>query len=273
MNRTSHAFSPRGIARALGRLALPILGLVALSAPVHADKGKVSGRPKVTSAGKTRAPVKVARPGSPTAKAPPRTDASSRLEIKRFDIKSVTGTRIAVEMGTYSRNRRMTSPTAIFFVEGNQRTELWRGQPTFAQTQGGFSSAATVDIRGRNAQRGELEVVVLDCEASAQCKRRVRLAGGDLVMEGQPEFRTGGRNRTLTLMVKNTGPNQATNCTAKLKVDGAVRGEQRVNALRLNEDQPVRFDYPNADQNKNAEVVLECGDLVSGNNKRRLSLR
>lgn len=242
--------------RALARLALPALGVLALTGTALAQVP----RPQV-------------RNGASRGVNANTSNDASRLELKRFDIKSVTGTRIAVELGTFSQNRRMQSEVIIYFVDGAQRHQLWRGTPTFAQTQGGFSSAATVDVRGRAVQRGDLEAVVVDCKNNPKCKRTIRLNTGDLVLSGQPEFRTGGRNRTLTLMVKNTGPSPARNCKAQFKVGNRVVAEQAVNALRINEDQPVRFDYPNGDQNKDATVHLDCGDLVPNNNARRLRLR
>lgn len=280
----------RPLSRWFGRSALPLLALALWASPVQAQRAVQkpnTNAKKVNRAGPQKAtraqPAKGAqnaRPGvsaGAAAAATTKTQTSpdaERLELQRFDVKSVTGKRVALELGNYSKNRRMQSEVKVFLVEGSQRTQLWSGSPTFAQTRGGFTHGLTVDLGNRRlGNNSKLEAVVQVCSQASKCKKTVSLSKGDLVLSGQPEFRTGGSTRTLAYRIKNDGPNATQRCTAQLKVDGRVVAQQTVKAMQASEHTTVNFEYPNREAEKNAEISMNCQDLVPSNNQRRLRLR
>lgn len=196
------------------------------------------------------------------------------LKIEDLTIKSVDGSRIEVTLsGKDLGGGRTEKPVTVYFVDGAHRHVLWQRPAKFTGQRGGFPTTFTVDVRGRAVHRGDLEAVIDACDDRAQCRKRLRLSGGDLRVDGRPTFVSNGRNGELRLTVRNSGPNPATTCRAIMTVGGRTVAQQPVPALARGRTAPVTFRYEGALRRKAAKVKLDCRDLAPSNNERRVTLQ
>jgi hypothetical protein len=198
----------------------------------------------------------------------------ARFKIEGFRISRLRGRRFELSIGGYHRTARKRSEVTVYFVDGAQKHRLWSDKVTFAKRQGGFSNTVTVDLAGRQGMhRAHLEVVAKVCRDLPQCRKKINLNGGDLHVEGRPQFSQAGSASHLGIKVKNEGPGRSPTCQAVLKDGNTVLARKSVSRLNVGREASVRFEYPRGKRGTDAKVVLECRDLERSNNSSTIRLR
>ena len=188
------------------------------------------------------------------------------LKIETANITRVDGTRVELGLGLFRADARAQHPIEVWFVEGGQRHKLWENQGTFAPTQGGFRTAVTVDLRGRNLRKGKLEVIAPACQG-ATCKQTLPLGGGaNLKFDGPPEVERRGADSLMTLKVTNSGSAASTPCKFQVEIDGRRAHSTALPAVAPGTDRAMTFRYTGAQRNKPYEAKLVCRDMVRFDN-------
>ncbi len=222
-------------------LALGALTLAAL--PAHADAAgkKKRGTAKAAAGKKSEGNV----PGD--------------IEVKHVEVTQVNGDRVELRIDAHKTGAAVEYPVEITFVEGQKRSRLWSKKIKFKG--GGFKTAATIDVRGKNLKRGKVEVMVVGC-GGGKCKKDLKLDKGDLVF-GRPKVETRGTKKIVSLDVTNNGPEKSSNCKVVFKVDNRKVGEQTVSALDKGKKKKVSFEHRGRGSFK---AELDCSDLSSRGN-------
>lgn len=188
------------------------------------------------------------------------------LKIETANITRVEGTRVELGLGLFRADARSQHPIEVWFVEGGQRQKVWDNQSTFAPTQGGFRSTATIDLRGRNLRKSKLEIVAPACTGRA-CKQTLPLAGGaNLKFTGSPEVERRGGDSVMTLKVTNTGSAASAPCKLQVDIDGRRAHSQALAAVAPTQEKEVTFRYTAAQRSKPYEARLVCRDMVRFDN-------
>ncbi len=193
--------------------------------------------------------------------------------VKKVVPRQIQGQRLELDLYLYKRGGQAQSDVAIYWIEGRRKSTLWQGRARFAGTRSGFRRAVTVDLSGKNLQRGHLEVVSLSCAQKRSCKKSLKLEGGDLKITGRPQFERRGTNTILKLDLKNSAPQNMGACRIELMVARKIEKRWQLRGLRAGAVQELKWNYPEKFRNKRYEVKINCKDMISSNNKNRGRLR
>ncbi len=196
----------------------------------------------------------------------------SNLEIKSVSITKIERNEVELRLSLYKPGAQQRHKVRIEFVDGRRIHRLWEKQAKFAGTRGGFTNAATIDIRNKNLRRGEVVITIIACAKRPKCRKVIKLNKGDLLF-GRIETERRGSQSIMRIPVKNRGPLKAVNCKAVIKIDGRKVKEVAVNGLGVGKSKMIEVRYNNSQKRKPATAELKCRDLTDKNNLKKFKLK
>ncbi len=202
------------------------------------------------------------------------------FEIKSLHVKGVNGKSLELNFGLYYPESSVRQENVIIYWLNNRTREpestLWQNRLGFNSSRGGFKSAVTVDLSGKDLDYGHIQAVIPACTPLPVCTKDIWVSKGDLEF-GQLtiEHLYGSHNGSANfiLELKNAGPAAFGECLVQLNVDGRMVKNWRFEKLRVDGTINLKWPFTQSFHNKPFEATILCDDLIKSNNTRRGTLR
>ena len=206
------------------------------------------------------------------------------FEVKKAEVASQDGRTAQIKVfGGKRGGGPNQKPIKVYWVEGNNRREIYSGNVSFDGTVTGFQNTITVNLPAESG-RIEVEAVNAGDPTPPNNKKLFEVGGSDLSFDpALINQKAGGNpNRELVLTVANNGPlNLAAGC--KLEIDLAERAPARhisvnIPALprraKFQKKVPFHFVASNTATHNTVTARIDCdADKASGNNRQEMRLR
>lgn len=206
------------------------------------------------------------------------------FEVKKAEVASQDGRTAQIKVfGGKRGGGPNQKPIKVYWVEGNNRREIYSGNGSFDGTVTGFQNTITVNLPAESG-RIEVEAVNAGDPTPPNNKKLFEVGGSDLSFDpALINQKAGGNpNRELVLTVANNGPlNLAAGC--KLEIDLAERAPARhisvnIPALprraKFQKKVPFHFVASNTATHNTVTARIDCdADKASGNNRQEMRLR
>lgn len=211
--------------------------------------------------------------------------SAADLEVKKVEVADQNGRHASIKVfGAKTGAGPNRQTIKVFWVEGNNRREIYSGLGQFDGSAAGFMNTIPVDLP---AEEGHIEVEAINAAADPtppNNKKRTAIGGSDLSFDAQViNQKAGGHpNRELVLTIANNGPgNLAAGC--KLEIDLTERAAAQHTSVNIpalprrakfQKKLPFDFVASNNAAHNSFRARIDCAaDPVTNNNTQESRLR